>query len=128
MMLAAELALARVDVTIVERRPSQDLEGSRARGLLSRTIEVLDQRGIADRFLSQGKVLQVGGFATARLDDSDVDLRQCELRRQHHSRRTSSGDHHCMLGHVGHGDDCAASPGACGKPRVWHMTEVGGMG
>lgn len=54
MMLAAELALAGVDVAIVERRESQELLGSRARGLHARTIEVLDQRGIADRFLSQG--------------------------------------------------------------------------
>src|SRR6267142_4028096 len=63
LMLAAELALARVDVAIVERRANQDLAGSRAGGLHSRTIEVLDQRGIADRFLSEGKVAQVAGFA-----------------------------------------------------------------
>ncbi len=49
LMLAGELALARVDVVIVERRERQDLGGSRARGLHSRTIEVLDQRSIADR-------------------------------------------------------------------------------
>ena len=55
LMLAGELALAGVDVAIVERRASQDLAGSRAGGLHSRTIEVLDQRGIADRFLSQGQ-------------------------------------------------------------------------
>src|SRR5216117_2069884 len=61
LMLAGELALAGVDVAIVERRASQDLIGSRAGGLHSRTIEVLDQRGIADRFLSLGKVAQVGG-------------------------------------------------------------------
>ncbi len=54
LMLAGELALAGVDVAIVERRPNQDLAGSRAGGLHSRTIEVLDQRGIADRFLSEG--------------------------------------------------------------------------
>src|SRR4029079_13772755 len=58
LMLAAELALAGVDVAIVERRPSQELVGLRAGGLHSRTIEVLDQRGIADRFLSQGQTLQ----------------------------------------------------------------------
>ncbi len=58
LMLAGELALAGVDVAIVERRPSQDLAGSRAGGLHSRTIEVLDQRGIADRFLSEGQVAQ----------------------------------------------------------------------
>ena len=61
-MLAGELALAGVDVAIVERRASQDLAGSRAGGLHSRTIEVLDQRGIADRFLSQGQVRKAVGF------------------------------------------------------------------
>src|SRR6266545_3807963 len=45
LMLAGELALAGVDVAIVERRASQDLAGSRAGGLHSRTIEVLDPRG-----------------------------------------------------------------------------------
>jgi 2-polyprenyl-6-methoxyphenol hydroxylase-like FAD-dependent oxidoreductase len=75
MMLAAELALAGVDVAIVERRASQDLAGSRAGGLHSRTIEVLDQRGIADRFLSEGQVAQVAGFAGVRLDISDFPTR-----------------------------------------------------
>ena len=42
-MLGGELALAGVDVAIVERRPSQELAGSHAGGLHSRTIEVLDQ-------------------------------------------------------------------------------------
>jgi 2-polyprenyl-6-methoxyphenol hydroxylase-like FAD-dependent oxidoreductase len=59
LMLAGELALARVDVAIVERRDSQELIGRRAGGLHARTIEVLDQRGIADRFLAQGRVMQV---------------------------------------------------------------------
>ena len=63
LMLAGELALAGVDVAIVERRASQDLDGSRAGGLHSRTIEVLDQRGIADRFLAEGQAMQVAGFA-----------------------------------------------------------------
>src|SRR5882762_6115824 len=75
MMLAAELALAHVDVAIVERRANQDLVGSRAGGLHSRTIEVLDQRGVADRFLSQGKVMQVAGFAMTPLDISDFPTR-----------------------------------------------------
>ncbi|HEY9376451.1 MAG TPA: FAD-dependent monooxygenase, partial [Jiangellaceae bacterium] len=75
LMLAGELALAGVDVAIVERRVSQDLAGSRAGGLHSRTIEVLDQRGIADRFLSEGQVAQVAGFATVRLDISDFPTR-----------------------------------------------------
>jgi 3-(3-hydroxy-phenyl)propionate hydroxylase len=76
LMLAGELALAGVDVAIVERRATQDLPGSRAGGLHSRTIEVLDQRGIADRFLSQGKVMQVAGFALIHpLDISDFPTR-----------------------------------------------------
>jgi 2-polyprenyl-6-methoxyphenol hydroxylase-like FAD-dependent oxidoreductase len=75
LMLAGELALAGVDVAIVERRASQDLPGSRAGGLQSRTIEVLDQRGIADRFLAEGQVAQVAGFATTRLDISDFPTR-----------------------------------------------------
>jgi 2-polyprenyl-6-methoxyphenol hydroxylase-like FAD-dependent oxidoreductase len=75
LMLAGELALAGVDVAIVERRASQDLPGSRAGGLHSRTIEVLDQRGIADRFLAEGQVAQVAGFAATRLDISDFPTR-----------------------------------------------------
>jgi 2-polyprenyl-6-methoxyphenol hydroxylase-like FAD-dependent oxidoreductase len=75
LMLAGELALAGVDVAIVERRASQDLIGSRAGGLHSRTIEVLDQRGIADRFLAQGEVVQVAGFSQIPLDISDFPTR-----------------------------------------------------
>jgi len=75
LMLAGELALAGVDVAIVERRASRDLPGSRAGGLHSRTIEVLDQRGLADRFLSQGQVAQVAGFGSVRLDISDFPTR-----------------------------------------------------
>src|SRR5207237_10850823 len=67
LMLAGELALAGVDVAIVERRADQALVGSRARGLQSRTIEVLDQRGIADRFLAEGQVARSTGFAGAHL-------------------------------------------------------------
>ena len=75
LMLAGELALAGVDVAVVERRAGQDLPGSRAGGLHSRTIEVLDQRGIADRFLAEGQVAQVAGFAGVRLDISDFPTR-----------------------------------------------------
>jgi 3-(3-hydroxy-phenyl)propionate hydroxylase len=75
LMLAGELTLAGVDVAIVERRADQDLIGSRAGGLHSRTIEVLDQRGIADRFLSQGRVAQVAGFGMIPLDISDFPTR-----------------------------------------------------
>ena len=75
LMLAGELALAGVDVAIVERRPDQYLPGSRAGGLQSRTIEVLDQRGIADRFLAEGQMAQVAGFGMIRLDMSDFPTR-----------------------------------------------------
>jgi len=75
LMLAGELALAGVDVAIVERRASQDLVGARSGGLHARTIEVFDQRGIADRFLAAGEVAQVAGFAGMRLDISDFPTR-----------------------------------------------------
>jgi 3-(3-hydroxy-phenyl)propionate hydroxylase len=74
LMLAAELALGGADVAIVERRPDQDLEGRRAGGLLSRTIEILDQRGIADRFVSEGQQHQVSMFNGARFM-SDIPTR-----------------------------------------------------
>src|SRR5947207_9678775 len=75
LMLAGELALAGIDVAIVERRASQELAGTRSRGLHSRTIEVLDQRGIADRFLSEGQVAQVAAFAGTPLDISNFPSR-----------------------------------------------------
>jgi 3-(3-hydroxy-phenyl)propionate hydroxylase len=81
LMLAGELALAKIDVAIVERRPNQALVGLRAGGLLSRTIEILDQRGIADRFLSQGQLLQSHGYSWIPLDISDLPTR-----------------HNCLLG------------------------------
>ncbi len=75
MMLAAELALAKIDVAVVERRPDHVLVGSRAGGFHSRTIEVLDQRGVADRFLAEGQVAQAAMFATSVLDMSDFPTR-----------------------------------------------------
>src|SRR4029077_10854372 len=72
---AGELALAGVDVAVVERRDSQQLAGSRAGGLHSRTIEVFDQRGIADRFLAEGQTAQVGAFGATKFDISDFPTR-----------------------------------------------------
>jgi len=89
LMLAGELALAGVDVAIVERRPNQELSGARALGISSRTIEVFDQRGIADRFLSAGQIAQVTGFAVTRLDISDFPTRHnygLGLRQKHIER------------------------------------------
>ena len=90
MMLGGELALAGVDVAIVERRDSQAVPGRRAGGLHARTIETLDQRGIADRFLARGTVMQITGFAGVPLDLSDaptrhpygVALRQEDIERE----------------------------------------------
>ena len=75
MMLAAELALAKVDVAVVERRPDHVLADSRAGGFHSRTIEVLDQRGVADRFLAEGQAAQVATFGSTVLDMSDFPTR-----------------------------------------------------
>jgi 2-polyprenyl-6-methoxyphenol hydroxylase-like FAD-dependent oxidoreductase len=75
MMLAAELALADVDVAVVERRPTSDLVGSRAGGFHARTIEVLDQRGVADRFLAEGQIAQAAMIALTVLDMSDFPTR-----------------------------------------------------
>jgi 2-polyprenyl-6-methoxyphenol hydroxylase-like FAD-dependent oxidoreductase len=74
-MLAAELALAGIDAVIVERRTSQDLDGKRAGGLHSRTIEVLDQRGVAGRFLLEGQTHPFVGYAGTFLDISDFPTR-----------------------------------------------------
>ena len=75
LMLAGELALAGVDAVIVERREDQELDGSRAGGLHARTLEVLDQRGIVDRFIDAGQIAQVTGFAMNMLDISDFPTR-----------------------------------------------------
>ncbi len=75
MMLAAELKIAGVEPVILERRLEPELPGSRAGGLHARTLEVLDQRGVVDRFLAAGTVMQVNGFGPVRLDISDFPSR-----------------------------------------------------
>ncbi|HEV7482474.1 MAG TPA: FAD-dependent monooxygenase [Solirubrobacterales bacterium] len=75
MMLAAELALAAVDVAVVEKRPDHVLAGSRAGGFHSRTIEILDQRGVVDRFLAEGKTAQAAMLAATVLDMGDFPTR-----------------------------------------------------
>ncbi len=75
MMLAAELSLAGVDAVMVERRETPMLEGSRAGGLHARTLEVLDQRGVGERFVSQGRPVQVIHFPQP-LDISDFPTRR----------------------------------------------------
>ncbi|WP_027566638.1 FAD-dependent monooxygenase [Bradyrhizobium sp. URHA0013] len=89
LMLAAELALAHVDVAMVERRADQELVGTRAGGLHARSIEILDQRGVADRFLREGQITQLAGFAWTRLDISDLPTRHAyglALRQSHIER------------------------------------------
>ncbi|MEO7425677.1 MAG: FAD-dependent monooxygenase [Fibrobacteria bacterium] len=92
LMLAAELALAGIDVAIVERRADQKLTGRRAGGFHARTIEVLDQRGVAERFLSQGKAMQIVGFNMVPLDMSDFPTRHPYglAMTQNHSERILS--------------------------------------
>ncbi|RYG79249.1 MAG: FAD-dependent oxidoreductase, partial [Alphaproteobacteria bacterium] len=75
LMLAGELALAGVDVAIVEKRPDQTISGSRAGGLHSRTLEIFDQRGIADRFVAEGQKAQALGFAGVHFDLSGFPTR-----------------------------------------------------
>ena len=75
LMLAGELALAGVDAVIVERRANQEVDGSRARGLLPRTLEELDQRGIAGRFVEAGQVYPSHGYAGIRFEISDLPTR-----------------------------------------------------
>lgn len=93
LMLAGELALAGVDVAIVERRANQDVTGSRAGGLHSRTLEVFDQRGIADRFLAEGQKVQATGFAGVRFDISSFPTRHPYSLglRQNHIERILAG-------------------------------------
>ncbi|WP_128926932.1 FAD-dependent monooxygenase [Bradyrhizobium guangxiense] len=89
LMLAAELALADVDVAVVERRADQTLVETRAGGLHARTIELLDQRGVAERFLREGQIVQLAGFAWTRLDISDLPTRHAyglALRQNHIER------------------------------------------
>ncbi|MGW5111348.1 rifampin monooxygenase [Nocardia sp. NPDC004123] len=54
LMLAAELRLHGVEVLVLDRDP-EPTKVVRAMGMHARTVEVLDQRGVADRFLALGK-------------------------------------------------------------------------
>ncbi|OZF03221.1 FAD-dependent monooxygenase [Rhodococcoides fascians] len=75
LMLAAELKSAGVDALLLDRRSSQDIVGSRGGGIHSRTIELLDQRGIAQRFLDEGTTVQVASFAGTGLDIGQLPTR-----------------------------------------------------
>jgi 3-(3-hydroxy-phenyl)propionate hydroxylase len=75
LMLAAELALANIDVAIIERRTTQERIGPGALGLHSRSIEVFDQRGVAERFISQGTTYKAVHFQIP-IDISDFPTRR----------------------------------------------------
>jgi 2-polyprenyl-6-methoxyphenol hydroxylase-like FAD-dependent oxidoreductase len=75
LMLAGELALAGADVAVIENRTGRVLVGSRAGGMMPRTIEVLDQRGIADRFLSEGTIDRNVHYSGIFFDVSDLPTR-----------------------------------------------------
>lgn len=64
MMLAAELRLHGVDVLVLER-DAEPTAAVRALGLQPRSIEIMDQRGLLERFLAHGTPYPggVGGFA-----------------------------------------------------------------
>ncbi len=75
LMLAGELALQGIAAVVIERRDDQGVQAARAGGLHARTIEIFDQRGIAGRFLAEGKTAPVAGFAGVSLDISDFPTR-----------------------------------------------------
>lgn len=76
LMLACELALAGVRTRVLERRtePQRD---SRALSLHPRSVELMDQRGLLDRFLPLGRAVPGWHFAGLRtqLDFSALDSR-----------------------------------------------------
>ncbi|WP_322752473.1 rifampin monooxygenase [Frankia sp. Cas3] len=61
LMLASELRLHGVHALVLEKE-AEPTGQSRALGLHARSVEVMDQRGLLERFLALGKQLAVGGF------------------------------------------------------------------
>ncbi|MFF7296689.1 rifampin monooxygenase [Streptomyces sp. NPDC008265] len=61
LMLACELRLHGVRVVVLEKE-SGPTPHSKARGLHARSVEVMDQRGLLERFLPHGEKFAVGGF------------------------------------------------------------------
>ena len=61
LMLAAELALAGVEVAVVDRLPRRS-PYCRGFTLNARSLELLDRRGIVDRFLAEGPTVAYGMF------------------------------------------------------------------
>ncbi|HET6857801.1 MAG TPA: rifampin monooxygenase [Streptomyces sp.] len=61
LMLACELRLHDVNVVVLEKLTEPTRE-SRGQGLHTRSVEVMDQRGLLDRFLAVSEKFQVGGL------------------------------------------------------------------
>ncbi|MFD9685044.1 rifampin monooxygenase [Kitasatospora sp. NPDC059088] len=61
LMLAIELRLQGVRVVVLERLAEPTPE-SRGQGLHVRSVEMMDQRGLLDRFLAEGRKFRIGGF------------------------------------------------------------------
>jgi 2-polyprenyl-6-methoxyphenol hydroxylase-like FAD-dependent oxidoreductase len=73
--LATELRRGGANVLLLDRRPNRGVDGSRAAGMQPRTVEMLDQRGVAERFLAAGPPSNLGNFAGIRLDYSKLPSR-----------------------------------------------------
>jgi 3-(3-hydroxy-phenyl)propionate hydroxylase len=73
--LATELRRGGVDVLLLDRQAERGVDGSRAAGLQPRTVEMLDQRGIVDRFLAAGAPSNLPSFAGIKLDYSQLPSR-----------------------------------------------------
>ncbi|MFJ8432171.1 FAD-dependent monooxygenase [Kitasatospora sp. NPDC094019] len=61
LMLACELRLHGVEVVVLERLTERTGE-SRGRGLHARSVEIMDQRGLLERFLAVSEKFRVGGL------------------------------------------------------------------
>jgi 2-polyprenyl-6-methoxyphenol hydroxylase-like FAD-dependent oxidoreductase len=73
--LATELRRGGIEVLLLEQRSHRGQNGSRAAGMQPRTIEMLDQRGVVDRFLAAGPPAHMGNFAGIVLDYSTLPTR-----------------------------------------------------
>lgn len=73
--LATELRRGGIDVLLLDQRSHRAQNGSRAAGMQPRTIEMLDQRGVVDRFLAAGPPAHLGNFAGIVLDYSSLPTR-----------------------------------------------------
>ena len=68
LLLATELRRGGVDVVLLDRRADRGVDGSRAAGMQPRTVELLDQRGVVDRFLAAGEPSGLTNFGGIRVD------------------------------------------------------------